>query len=821
MNIINNKDKACKIFISSTSCLKKYRDSAKDCIIRYEYTPIYQDQFSASPNRVEDELPNYINNTDILLIIAGNRYGSTSKSGISYVELEYELATKKDIPIIVLIYKDIEFTSRDPKQELFINKLLSEKMCGKFHDMLSFEKEINKLIFSIYKNRAKEREQEYINKINWLEKEIKNQKDILTREKEKVEKNQCVYLSIKNIKESIMNTQYDELKKIIDLITHDWENYPILLDFVDSKIKNVASEISFLIKPEGYSPINHEELVLIINKLFSNSLETLKATSIHSSKKELELFNTYWNDPVVGKFFISKNQDFLKEGGKIERLFFCDSLIRSVKEEWFNNIVMAQISNKVKVKIQEINEESIEMYEDFGIYEHKNFNDVSEKYILFAPRDLNAGNVLSTKLISEPKTAADYIKNFQLHWDKSEHLEIVEDDILKRIYNIELHGEGVLNEIFDGNFILRNMIPLNNTKKRLIDKKGFVRKYQLEYAKSVLNYIEEVFSNTKNILYFGDTSDNDGGVIRNLQKLGVDISGFICDPSLKLNNVWFNSIYFTSRWTDVLGFVNKFKDNLSKNTLIIYDIDQTLWAPKGLHEKPLNNARISAINALISYYINEDHTDFVHKAKERAMFVYNVINSPAFHDITKDNEDYKAAIAIFMGLGFYKGGIKESVSAPKDIYVEGILNPYLKIDNGIYEFMREVFSEALWNPKSEHYCKGHGIFVERVSNDIRELSFNIQNNVPAPFTKFRSFEFNETFLRANDQNLSLDNKLTINKTMWDMAQFFKNNELNLLGLSDRPDEATYDNNRSLLNMKMQIRGMSIESDLKAIDFKNL
>jgi len=798
--MIKNKpefiERIYKIFISSTNCLKEYRNNAKDCIQRHGHIHIDQDLFSPSPDLSETEISKYIEQSDIVVIIAGNRYGSITNTGKSFVEFEYEIALQNKKPVIGLIFEDNN--KKELKQELFIQRL-SKTICGKFCDLLSFEIELNKLFNAILQNPL--RNSGYI-KFSYYQKKIHKFKN-------------AIYI--------IRNKLYREtsLKNSINMLTYNYEGFPVLLDIIYSKLANFNHEINSLTIEEGYTP-NKNELKLIIDKLFSPTLQNICETIIISKQKAILLSDPYRCLLEDKKFYSKRCSKFLIEGGKIQRIYYCESLVNAVNEEWFSRIIVNQLFEGVKIILKEIDNSS----EDFGIFNYEN-ESYPEKYILFTCQNTTNKELSTTKLLVDPNQVRKFCKKFESQWKETDIIEIDHKGFANKHYEIDLYGEDSLNCIFNNNIMLRNMIPLNFIDKRLTDENvqevQQVRFFQIEYANAIKKYILELYPNIENILYFGDSFYQDGNLIRNLQSINVDVFAFVCDASLNLSNILVKSIYYSSKWTDAINLIHRVKQKISMNTLVVFNLDNTFWAPKDMHEKPLKNTRLSAIKNLISQYIktSKDNINYMQKVKERAMFVYNEMSLPKFQDIIKYNEDYKAIISIFIGLGFYKGGINYAINEPEDIYLEGILNQYLNIDNGIFEFLREVFSEALWNPKSEKYCKQNGIFSEMISKDIRELAFNIQNNIPTPFKKFRSLELSDAYKRANDRTIDIEDRLTINKTMWDIAQFFKKQKIHLLCLSDRPDEATYNNKQSLLSANMQVRGMSIEKELKEIDFINL
>lgn len=523
----------------------------------------------------------------------------------------------------------------------------------------------------------------------------------------------CALDSLIERKEKIMKT-HNKLQHLITTIGKEWEKFPVLLDLVNSKQTILYDEISMIISPEGYNARNLEEFKLIVNLLFSDSLKLLRATSINSKQEELLSFRSYWDDPVIGKFFRKKNEDFLQKQGKgsIDRIFLCDSLVKAVKESWFCNTLVPQVEQGVTAKVLELDKTKLQSYEDFGIYHHIIGQDLEARYILSAPREENLEGILNTKLISDQNEANEYSIEFDIMWSSiSESVRIIKYDGFSHNTN-DIHGDGCINDIFNNKIILRNMKRLDTDDDLLRGKKGFVRKFEPEYADALYDHISTKYDQIETILYFGDTADNDGGVIRNLQKLNLNVFGFICEPSLKLNNIWFNQIYYSSKWVDVLGFLSILPKEIFVDnglTLAVFDIDQTLWAPKGLHETPLNKARKAAIRRLFDRYIDSESPQkrYVIESSDQ---IYSIIKGVDYDDITLDNEDYKAAISVFLSLGLYHGGM-ENDSLKRDFdkaILDQIFQDY-RGDSGIFEFMKEVYSEAHLNPKAANFMKKNGL----------------------------------------------------------------------------------------------------------------
>jgi hypothetical protein len=101
-----------KVFLSSTCYdLKQIRSDLFDFQISYGFTPIQSEypNFPIDPdkNTIENCIENVKNNTDIFILVIGNRYGAQIDSGKSITNTEYNYAKEVGIPIYVFIYKPI------------------------------------------------------------------------------------------------------------------------------------------------------------------------------------------------------------------------------------------------------------------------------------------------------------------------------------------------------------------------------------------------------------------------------------------------------------------------------------------------------------------------------------------------------------------------------------------------------------------------------------------------------------------------------------------------------------------------------------------
>ncbi len=97
-------DRRYQIFVSSTfNDLKSFRKEAIDVIWERGHIPIDMATFSAAHDTDRAVIERAIRKSQVYLLLLGHRYGTlVPGAGISYTELEYELAKKAGLYVIAL-----------------------------------------------------------------------------------------------------------------------------------------------------------------------------------------------------------------------------------------------------------------------------------------------------------------------------------------------------------------------------------------------------------------------------------------------------------------------------------------------------------------------------------------------------------------------------------------------------------------------------------------------------------------------------------------------------------------------------------------------
>lgn len=98
-----------QIFISSTySDLIEERRAVMDAILNLKCFPSGMEMFPSVDMEQFEYIKQVIDESDYYVLILAGRYGSVAEDGVSFTEKEYDYAVNKGIPVIVLVYKDIE-----------------------------------------------------------------------------------------------------------------------------------------------------------------------------------------------------------------------------------------------------------------------------------------------------------------------------------------------------------------------------------------------------------------------------------------------------------------------------------------------------------------------------------------------------------------------------------------------------------------------------------------------------------------------------------------------------------------------------------------
>lgn len=153
-------DKKYQIFVSSTYLdLIEERDTVIKTILNLYHIPIGMEMFSAGDDEQWGVISRTIDTSDYYVVVIGDRYGSTTDTGISYTEKEYDYAVSKGVPVLAFIKNGDGFTpslkSKSQVQKYAEKQKLvdfREKAMKKYADFWSTKDELSaKLSPALYK----------------------------------------------------------------------------------------------------------------------------------------------------------------------------------------------------------------------------------------------------------------------------------------------------------------------------------------------------------------------------------------------------------------------------------------------------------------------------------------------------------------------------------------------------------------------------------------------------------------------------------------------------------------------------------------------
>ncbi|HEX3155228.1 MAG TPA: DUF4062 domain-containing protein [Candidatus Angelobacter sp.] len=109
--------KRLQVFVSSTfSDLREERQAAVEAILAAGHIPAGMELFAAGDESQMEVIKQWIDESDVYLLIFGGRYGSIDpKSGKSYTELEYQYALDQGKPLFACVIKEAALEARVKK----------------------------------------------------------------------------------------------------------------------------------------------------------------------------------------------------------------------------------------------------------------------------------------------------------------------------------------------------------------------------------------------------------------------------------------------------------------------------------------------------------------------------------------------------------------------------------------------------------------------------------------------------------------------------------------------------------------------------------
>src|SRR5580765_3029840 len=141
--MVNFIRKRSQVFVSSTfSDLREERQAAVEAILSAGHIPAGMELFAAGDESQMEVIKQWIDESDVFLLILGGRYGSIEpKSGKSYIHLEYQHALSKGKPHFACVIADATLqnsskygSSENTKQLDAFRDLVTSKMVEFWED---------------------------------------------------------------------------------------------------------------------------------------------------------------------------------------------------------------------------------------------------------------------------------------------------------------------------------------------------------------------------------------------------------------------------------------------------------------------------------------------------------------------------------------------------------------------------------------------------------------------------------------------------------------------------------------------------------------
>lgn len=349
------------------------------------------------------------------------------------------------------------------------------------------------------------------------------------------------------------------------------------------------------------------------------------------------------------------------------------------------------------------------------------------------------------------------------------------------------YGRSALSEFLGDNIIYRNLVPVDPSIPGLpeiweeagLSTNRIPRKTTPEYAGVVALILKYIGRQTnpgsaiKRVVFIGDTHLNDGMAFQNIcQAGGWDGMAFIAAENsepvqVEVEEKHFSKIVIANRWSAL----HEFKDTCAQlnfpiddKAAVLVDLDKTVLGARGRNDKVIDQVRIDAATQTIRELLGDDFDP------QEFSTAYQYLNQPEFHPFTADNQDYLVYICMILGSGL----------TSLEVLVENVADGRMAAFD---QFLRY----------SEDNKKDLPSKLGRVHDDFISL---VNEGDPTPFKKFRQEEFRQTVSRMGQMPAGipveklLNEEITITQEVRQAALEWREQGALLLGLSDKPDEAS-------------------------------
>jgi len=352
---------------------------------------------------------------------------------------------------------------------------------------------------------------------------------------------------------------------------------------------------------------------------------------------------------------------------------------------------------------------------------------------------------------------------------------------------MKCYGRAALSDFLGDRIVYRNLNAVDERLPRLkeicallgISNGAVPRKTSMDYARVIIQLLKEAQRIDKGdealerVLYIGDTLMNDGTAFRNICLVGNwQGAAFITSENQELTKLEMQKdqqsiLFMNNHWVNLRVFktLAEIKGiEIDERTAVLIDVDKTALGARGRNDAVIDQARIAAAQSTLQGILEDDlNVDEFRSA-------YDVLNKPAYHIFTADNQDYLVYICMILGCGLFN---------LRDLQTAAQLRMLSTFDG----FLDQVTQRS-------------GELPEKVRDVHQEVFDLVKAGDATPFKQFRQAEYLATaasmgqLTEENSVEELLQDEIVITREVQEFAEASAAAGALIFGLSDKPDEAT-------------------------------
>lgn len=354
-------EKKYQVFISSTyTDLIEERQTVVEGILNAGHIPAGMELFHAGDETQKELISEWIEDSDIYVLILGGRYGSLDDDGMGYTHWEYEKAKELCKPIFSLVLtedylnkkvtagkiKATDLTYYDDKLVKFRNEVTS-KIVSNIDNIAQIEAEVIKSINRIIKKRGNDLEGwikgSYLKELEELRKVKENLSEELLSSRSSVIEMQKEISAVKDV--FIGEYSFEHVKNKLS-------EEPIITESVYSKVKKFESSVA-----------EREE------KQLNDGDYTIEETNLEKIKKIIE------DKLSASQMLIQCKEELLLHSIKLENDFYSNLMNQLYFTKWYE----MSLIDKEEVSAQNVTIGSYKHY--IPKYEQIKLNERGIKYL--------------------------------------------------------------------------------------------------------------------------------------------------------------------------------------------------------------------------------------------------------------------------------------------------------------------------------------------------------------------------------------------------------------------------------------------------------